>query len=70
LHEISVPTLIIWGDQDAFATRAEQDQLTLGLPNARLSIHVGIGHAPNWEDLARVAGEIARFVDERGNLAA
>jgi pimeloyl-ACP methyl ester carboxylesterase len=70
LHEILAPTLIIWGDQDTFATRADQDQLTLGLPNARLSIHVGIGHAPNWENPARVAREIERFVDERGILAA
>jgi pimeloyl-ACP methyl ester carboxylesterase len=70
LHEISAPTLIIWGDQDGFAGRSDQALLTGAIPNARLEIHPGIGHAPHWEDLDAVVAKIVAFIDNRSRLAA
>jgi pimeloyl-ACP methyl ester carboxylesterase len=70
LHEISVPTLVIWGDKDGFAGRSDQTLLTGAIRNARLEIHPGIGHAPHWEDLDAVAANIVAFVDDQSRLAA
>jgi non-heme chloroperoxidase len=64
LQEISAPTLVIWGDQDAFCPRAQQDALLAAIPRARLLVHEGAGHAMHWEDPVRVAAELAGFVEE------
>jgi pimeloyl-ACP methyl ester carboxylesterase len=70
LHEISAPTLIVWGDRDGFAGRSDQALLTDKIPNARFQIHPGIGHAPHWEDLDAVVAKIEAFIDDRSRLAA
>jgi len=70
LRRIAGPTLIIWGDQDAFAGRADQRLLTEAIPGARLVVHAGIGHAPHWEDATRAASDIVAFIDDRRVLAA
>lgn len=62
LGRITAPTLVLWGEQDLFTTRAEQDLLIERIPNARLSIYEGGGHAFHWEEPARAAAEIAAFV--------
>lgn len=61
LHRIAAPTLLIWGERDALVPRADQDALLAGIRGARLVTHAGGGHAPHWEDPARVAAEIAEF---------
>ena len=58
---LAVPTLIIWGDQDAFCSRADQDALVDVLPHARLLIYRRAGHAMHWEEPARVAADIAAW---------
>lgn len=70
LRDIAAPTLIIWGDKDGFAGRAEQQILVNGIPDARLVIHAGIGHAPHWEDARRTAADILSFIKEPSALAA
>lgn len=65
LTRIVVPALVVWGDRDAFAGRAEQELLKATLADATLKVHPGNGHAPHWEDPERVARQIADFVDER-----
>lgn len=62
LRRIAAPTLIIWGDQDAFSDRHEQVALEVSIRAARSLILAGIGHAPHWEVPDRVAAEIAGFV--------
>lgn len=61
LHRIRAPALILWGDRDEIATRADQDALVRQLPDARLVVHPGGGHAPHWEDPAAVAADLAAF---------
>lgn len=65
LPRIAAPTLIVWGDRDDFAGRAEQEALKAAIAGAVLKLHPGSGHAPHWEDPERVARQIAAFVDER-----
>jgi non-heme chloroperoxidase len=67
LHRITVPTLLVWGDQDAVpvATRSAQEQLSEAIPNARLLIYAGAGHSPHWERPERFASDLAAFVGAR-----
>jgi non-heme chloroperoxidase len=69
---IAAPTLILWGDKDAFCRRSAQDALLAAIPRSRLSIYEGTGHCPHWEQPERAAAEIAAFAaeaTERGELA-
>ena len=61
---ISAPTLIMWGDQDAFCPRADQEALVAAIPRARLQIYGGTGHCPHWEQPQRAAAQITAFVAE------
>jgi non-heme chloroperoxidase len=58
---IVAPTLIQWGDQDAFCRRSDQDALLAAIPRSRLSTYEGTGHCPHWEQPTRAAAEIAAF---------
>jgi non-heme chloroperoxidase len=58
---IAAPTLIQWGDQDAFCRRSDQDALLAAIPQARLSTYHGTGHCPHWEQPQRAAAEIVAF---------
>jgi non-heme chloroperoxidase len=68
--EIAAPTLLVWGDQDAYVTRAEQDMLVREVPNARLSVYEGTGHAVHWEGPKRFARELTQFVSPLGERPA
>jgi non-heme chloroperoxidase len=61
LHKIAVPTLLIWGARETFATRAEQEELVLGVRGARLLVYELAGHAVHWDEPARVARDVAAF---------
>ena len=65
LRRITAPTLLLWGERDEFVPRADQDALLAAIRGARLVVHAGAGHAPHWEDPARVAREIAAFATLR-----
>jgi non-heme chloroperoxidase len=57
-----VPTLLLWGERDAFFPRSEQDALLRMIPGSRLVTYPASGHAPHWELPEAVAGEIARVL--------
>jgi pimeloyl-ACP methyl ester carboxylesterase len=61
LGRVTAPTLILWGDKDAIAPREDQEVLAAAIPDARLEVYAGAGHAPHWEEPARVAADIASF---------
>jgi pimeloyl-ACP methyl ester carboxylesterase len=63
-REISVPTLLVWGDRDTWFPREEQDRVTAALPGARLAIIEGTGHTLHWERPDTVAEVIADFLRE------
>jgi pimeloyl-ACP methyl ester carboxylesterase len=58
---IEAPTLILWGDQDTYAVRGDQDALLAAIPGSRLVIYEGGGHCPHWERPAQAADDIVAF---------
>ncbi len=65
LAAVRVPVLIIWGDQDTYVGRSDQDALVAAMPAAQLCVYAGIGHAVHWEAPERCTGEIVRFLISR-----
>ena len=61
---VQVPVLLAWGDRDTYALRGDQDRLLAALPQARLRVYEGGGHAFHWEDPAGFAAELEAFVGE------
>jgi non-heme chloroperoxidase len=66
LPSLEAPALLVWGDRDGLATRAEQDWLLEVIPDARLEVYEGTGHALHWEEPRRFAARLAAFALDRG----
>ena len=66
VRNIRAPTLIVWGDQDAILTRADQDVLVEAIRGSRLVVYEGAGHSPHWEGPNRFASDVATFVETLG----
>ncbi len=64
LAKIKASTLIIWGDQDTFVPRSDQEKLTAGIEGSRLVVYPGVGHAVYWEEPGHVASDIVAFIKE------
>jgi non-heme chloroperoxidase len=62
LSKIKNPTLIVWGDQDTFCTRSDQQTLTDAIRDSRLIVYHGAGHAPHWEEPERFARDLNEFI--------
>ena len=58
-----MPTLIVWGDQDKIIPLVHACQAHEVIPNSRLEVMEGAGHAPHVEDPARFARIIEDFVN-------
>lgn len=63
LSAVSVPALLMWGDRDAYASRAAQQRLLEVIPGARLISYEGFGHALHWEDPATITRDLLQFAD-------
>lgn len=59
---ISAPTLILWGDQDTFILRHDQEALQAAIPRSRLVVYEGTGHLVLLEQPARVSEDLVSFV--------
>ena len=64
LGRIAAPTLVAWGERDAYCPRSEQDALLATIPGARLAVYEGAGHAFHWEEPQRFAAQLAAFAEE------
>ena len=62
LRRITAPTLIMWGDQDVFCSRSDQDVLLQRIPDAQLIVYRGAGHAFHWEDPVQFSRDLEAFV--------
>ena len=60
---IAAPTLLIWGDQDAFVPESDQQTLLATIAGSRLETYRGTGHAVHWEEPARFAADLVAFVE-------
>ncbi len=63
LGKIKSPSLIIWGDKDAYFLRDQQDALAAGIANSKLVIYSGVGHSVHWEAPKRFADDLVTFVE-------
>ena len=61
-EEITTPALLLWGDRDPYASRAQMDRYLAALPNARLVELPGQSHSPQLQIPERVAQEILKFI--------
>lgn len=65
LDKIKAPTLIVWGDKDAYFLRDQQDALAAGISSSKLVIYPGVGHGVHWEAPKRFADDLLSFIESR-----
>jgi pimeloyl-ACP methyl ester carboxylesterase len=58
-----MPTLIVWGGQDKIIPLVHAFQAHDSIPNSRLEVIQGAGHAPHMEDPIRFASILEDFLD-------
>jgi len=66
LDKIQAPTLIVWGDRDAFCSRRDQDALLTAIAGSRLVVYEGAGHGLHWEEPERFAADLVAFTNGLG----
>lgn len=62
LSTISVPTLILWGDDDRRSPMSIAEQLRTSIPGAELRVIPHAGHVSNMEQPAAFNSELRRFL--------
>lgn len=62
LPKIDVPVLLTHGNRDSVLLHGLSEYAATQIPDARLSIYDGIGHAPFHEDAPRFNAELREFV--------
>lgn len=66
LHRLSLPTLVVVGDQDRLIPRAPMVRTAEAIPRSRLAVVRESGHTPQVEKPDEFARLVATFVDEVG----
>jgi pimeloyl-ACP methyl ester carboxylesterase len=62
LGRSGIPTLLMWGDKDAYATRPAQDSLLAMIRTAELRAYENTGHAPHWERPRDFTSDLVAFL--------
>jgi len=65
LHKITAPALLIWGAQDGFVPRSDQDAQIAAIADSHLEVYEGSGHAVHWEQPERCAKDLEKFIDQK-----
>lgn len=63
LYRITMPTLVVWGEDDRYVPPVYGREFTDGLPNALLAMVADAGHMPHLEKTTEVVGAISEFTD-------
>ena len=63
LASLTIPTLIVWGDQDGIFSRKDQEHLAATLPQATPKVYAETGHAPHWERPEQFAEDLKGFLE-------
>jgi len=63
LATIPASTLLLWGSEDVFCPRRDQEALLAAIPEARLVVYRGAGHALHWEQPERFAADLVAFTE-------
>lgn len=61
LKKIRIPVTVIWGEKETVFKRDEQEPLIKGLANVKFVVYPNSGHAPNWEEPEKFAGDLNRI---------
>ena len=61
---IKTPTLIMWGAQDAYCPRSDQEILLATIEGAQLLVYPGIGHNPHWEEPTPFVADLVTFIKD------
>jgi pimeloyl-ACP methyl ester carboxylesterase len=64
LARITTPVTLLWGDDDPFGGVDTAERFAAQLPNARLEMAPGAGHAPWVDDPERAAGVVRAALSE------
>jgi len=64
LRKIKAPTLLIWGEKDAYFPHSEQEKLLRKIEKSELNVYTKTGHAPHWEEPEKTAADIADFIEQ------
>ncbi|MCL4257119.1 MAG: alpha/beta fold hydrolase [Anaerolineales bacterium] len=62
LSQISVPTLVVHGEEDQVIPKSEAEAMAAAIPNSQLHIIPQAGHVPNLEQAAEFNKIVASFV--------
>ena len=62
LPPIDVPTLLLYGDQDARASLAVAEELHAAIPGSKLVVMPGVGHMSNVEAAETFNAEVRSFL--------
>lgn len=63
LHRITVPALVVWGEQDGIAPTGYGRDWAAALPNGHFAPVADAGHFPHIEQLGATLGAVGDFVD-------
>lgn len=66
LHEITVPSLLLWGDRDRIVPPAMGQRLAGVLPQATLDVLPDCGHMPHEEEPEETLRRLRRFLQASG----
>jgi pimeloyl-ACP methyl ester carboxylesterase len=67
LGKINVPTLVVSGDRDGFASISEVEVRTRTIPGAQLAVYHRAGHGFHWEEPVRFAADLTSFTERLGS---
>jgi pimeloyl-ACP methyl ester carboxylesterase len=62
IHRITAPTLLVWGAADRLVPRAYAQEFAGRLPDSRLEVVAGAGHAPHLEQPEATARAVGAFL--------
>jgi pimeloyl-ACP methyl ester carboxylesterase len=62
IADVDLPTLVVWGEEDALSDRAEQDRMVGAVSDGSLVVVPAAGHLANVEDPESVSAAIVRFL--------
>jgi pimeloyl-ACP methyl ester carboxylesterase len=63
LHEVTAPTLLVWGDHDRLIPARVAEEWQQLLPDSRL-VRLPCGHVPMWSAPRELAACVLAFLDE------
>jgi len=63
LADADLPTLVVWGEEDALSDRTEQDRMTSAVSDATLVVVPGAGHLANVEAPDTVSAAVVQYLE-------